>query len=192
MLRDHPGGYQHDIVVWRDPVELAEPVEARATSMFKVVRSMGATETARHFQSKRYANYSVFISHSLKPPQLQLVDEIFKLLDARAVKCFEYQAVNEAGVNWREALREQLAAATHFVALLGPGCEMPEACTYELETVLARGPEVTILAYLLDGRTAPHVKLSHTHHPLLHADQNENAKVFVARVLKLLNDAVAR
>jgi hypothetical protein len=192
ILRDHPGGYQKDIVVWSDPAQLVAPVEARARSMLKVVRSMNAVEASRHFQSKRYAGYSAFVSHSLKPPNRQLVDDIFRQLDARAVKCFEYQAVNESGVNWREVLREQLDAATHFVALLGPGYEMSEACTYELETVLARGAEVTILAYLLDGRTTPHVKLSHTHHPLLHADPGENARVVVARVMKLLNDAVMK
>jgi hypothetical protein len=193
MLRDHPGGYQHDVVLWSSPDQLPALVEPRASAMFNVVRALDAEAASRHFQSKRYADYSVFVSHGLKVPYRQLVEELFAQLDQRQVKCFEYQAVNRAGIDWRKELQKQLAATTHFVALLGNGYETSEACTYELETVLARADAVTILPYLLEGRQTPHVKLSGRHHPLLHdADPRKNAAVVVDEVMKVLKEAVAK
>jgi len=190
MLRDHPGGYQHDIVLWTSPDELATSVEPRARAMFDVVRVLDAEEAATHFQSKRYADYSVFVSHNLKAPHRELVEEIFAQLARRQVKCFEYQQVNRAGIDWRAALQTELATTTHFVALLGEGYETSEACTYELETVLARENAVTVLPYLLAERTIPHVKLRHLHHPLQGPDPRANAAVVVERVMELLRTAV--
>jgi hypothetical protein len=69
---------------------------------------------------------------------------------------------------------------------------MSEACTYEMETVLARGDAVTILPYLLEGRSTPHVKLGQVHHPLLHGEPGANAEVVVDQVMKVLGEAVGR
>jgi hypothetical protein len=193
MLRDHPGGYQHDVVRWNQPEELAALVQPRANAMFNVVRALDADNATRHFQSKRYAAYSVFVSHNLKAPRRQLVEEIFAQLARYQVKCFEYQEVNRSGIDWRAELDTQLAATTHFVALLGDGYETSEACTFELETSLGRAGAVTVLPYLLEGRTTPHVKLRGRHHPLLHdPDPRVNAVVIVNEVMKLLREAVSR
>lgn len=191
MLRGHPGGYQQDVVVWNSAGELAPLVEPRARAMFNVVRALSADDVARHFQAKRYAAYSVFVSHNLKPPRRALVEEIFEQLARRQVKCFEYRVVNPAGIPWREELAKELEATTHFVILLGEGYELSEPCTYELEAVLARGNAVTILPYLLDGRTSAHVKLSGLHHqPLESSDPRASASAVVDRVLTLLRAAV--
>lgn len=187
MLRDHPGGYQHDIVLWNSPDQLAALVAPRASAMFNVVRALDADAASRHFQSKRFVAYSVFVSHNLKAPHRALVEEVFARLEQQQVKCFEYQEVNRSGIDWRAELGTQLATTTHFVALLGEGYETSEACMYELETVLDRGNAVTVLPYLLEGRTIPHVKLRGRHHPLLHdADPRANATVVVDRVMELL------
>jgi hypothetical protein len=190
MLRHHPGGYQHDIVLWSSADHLPALVEPRASAMFNVVRALDADSAARHFQSKRYAAYSVFVSHNLKAPHRGLVEEIASQLARQQVKCFEYQEVNRSGIDWREELKKQLATTTHLVVLLGEGYEVSEACTYELETILDRGNAVTILPFLLEGRTIPHVKLRGRHHPLLHdPDPRANAAVVVERVMELVKAA---
>jgi hypothetical protein len=192
MLRDHPGGYQKDIVMWNTPEQLASQLVPRASAMFNVVRALNAEAASRHFQSKRYEAYSVFVSHNLKAPHRDLVEEIFGQLEQRQVKCFEYQEVNRPGIDWNKELKTQLAATTHFVALFGDGYETSEACTSELETVLARGDAVRILPYLLEGRTVPHVKLRGRHHPLLHdPDPRANARVVVEHVMELLVKSLA-
>jgi hypothetical protein len=118
------------------------------------------------------------------------VEEIASQLARQQVKCFEYQEVNRSGIDWREELKKQLATTTHLVVLLGEGYEVSEACTYELETILDRGNAVTILPFLLEGRTIPHVKLRGRHHPLLHdPDPRANAAVVVERVMELVKAA---
>jgi hypothetical protein len=135
----------------------------------------------------------VFISHAFKPPQRALVEHVHSLLKSRHVSLFEYQQVNSAGMDWREALKDSLEKTTHFVALLSPDYEQSPMCTYELEEILARGSAVSILPFLTAGRAAPHPKLAHLHNALLSdLDPVAGAEVVVQRVMAALDTALSR
>lgn len=184
ILQGHPGGYQRDIVSWKHAQEFSMQVTPRALAMFDISRALGAEEAARHFQSKRYAAFSIFVSHTLQPPDRLLVSHIFELFKQQQVKCFEYHQVNTAGVDWKEELQRELAKTTHFIALLSEGYDSSVMCIYELEAVLARRDQVAIFPFFINGRTKPQPKLTGLHHRLLDsADQRVNAAEVVREVM---------
>lgn len=193
ILGGHPGGYQHDIVPWGVPEEMRSQVRRRTAAMFRVSPAL-ADEQARHyFASKRYPPHGVFLSHTMKPPNRDLVDNTFRMLKERYVNCFEYHQVNPAGEDWKKALDAKLRTATHFVVLLTEGYETSPVCTYELEEVLKRQPEVTILPFMTLGRSVPHPKLGHLHHRLLGtADPRAEAGVIVDRIVEVLSASPPR
>jgi hypothetical protein len=187
LLQGHPGGYQQDIVNWTDPEDLPALIRPRASAMFRISQALSGEKADQYLQSKRYAQNFVFISHTLKPPHRVLVERIYELLGQRYVKPFEYHMVNAAGTDWRAELGEQLRNTTHFVVLLTDGYELSEVCTYELEEILKRGANVTILPFMANGRSIPHPKLTHLHHRLLaNTDSLEVAKEVVQQIMAAL------
>ena len=193
LLRGHPGGYQHDVVSWRRAEDLPAQIEPRARAMFRISRAFGDEATREYLNSKRYSQFFVFISHTLKPPQRNLVEEVFKRLRSKYVIPFEYHLVNEAGDDWQKALDEQLGKTTHFVALLSDGYEQSKVCTYEFDEILKRGSQVVILPFMVQGRSVPHPKLGDkVHHRLLDAtDPRTNAETVVSTVMRTLDDAIS-
>lgn len=192
FLRGHPGGYQDDIVTWKQPEDLPAQIGPRARAMFRISRALGDEETRRYLHSKRYAQYFVFISHTLKPPHRGLVENIYQLVGERYVRPFEYHMANESGEDWKKALDEQLHKTTHMVVLLTEGYEQSVVCTYEIEEILKRGAEVGILPFMAEGRSVPHPKLGHLHHRLLSApDPRANAELVVKQVMEVLISAGA-
>ena len=193
ILRGDPGGYQHDIVRWNTAEELAVLLEPRIEAMFRLSAARRDGEASDYLQSKRYSQFFVFISHTLKPPHRTIIEQVYELLKQRHVTPFEYHQVNTAGIDWREALKTSLQKTTHFVALLSPEYEQSQTCTYELEEILARGPEVSILPFMLAGRNAPSPKLAHMHNRLLSdPDPRVDARVVVDQLMGALNAAVGR
>lgn len=160
ILRGDPGGYENDIVVWNKPEDLPALVNPRVSAMFRLSPALRDTDPSDYLQSKRYSQFFVFISHNLKPPHRALVEHIYSRLKSQHVSPFEYQLVNAAGIDWREALKDSLQKTTHFVALLSPDYEQSEACTYELDEMLARGNAVSILPFLTADRAKPNPKLA--------------------------------
>lgn len=111
------------------------------------------------------------------------------MLRQQYVKPFEYHSANVAGANWRAELDEQLQKTTHFVALLSEDYEQSEFCTYELEKILKRGGGVTILPFLVGGRSRPNPQLGkqNLHHRLLHGeDPRLDAKEVVGQLMEEL------
>ena len=193
ILRGDPGGYQHDIVVWNKPEDLLALVQPRITAMFRLSPALRDADGSDYLQSKRYSQFFVFISHTLKPPDRTLVEHIYALLKERHVTPFEYHQVNTAGMDWREALNDSLQKITHFVVLLSPGYEVSQTCTHELEQILARGEKVSILPFMLAGRPVPHPKLAHLHNTLLPSqDPRANAELVVQQVMAALDAGLGR
>jgi len=187
ILQGHPGGYQHDIVRWTEGAQLAEPIVPRARAMFRLSRALDDESARRYFESKRYAPHTVFLSHTLKPPHRALVDQVFERLRQRYVNCFEYHQTNPAGEAWKTALADILGKTTHFVVVLTDGYELSPVCTYELEEILKRGREVTMLPFMANGRSVPHPKLGEMHHRLLSGpDPGADADAIVGRVIDAL------
>jgi hypothetical protein len=190
ILRAGPGGYEKDIVVWNKPEDLPALVNPRLTAMSRLSKALHDADAFDYLQSRRYSQFFIFISHTLKPPHRALVEHLYSLLKGRHVSPFEYQLVNDAGIDWREAMKESLQKTTHFVALLSPDYELSQACTYELEEILARGAAVSILPFLTGGRAAPNPKLAHMHNALLSEDPAAGAEVIFQRVMKALDAAL--
>lgn len=190
LLQGHPGGYQLDIVRWQDPASLAAAVAARARSMFRVSGALNQEDGTRYLNSKRYSKFLVFLSHTLKPPHRQLVETVFELLGQRYVRPFEYHMANTSGMDWKTELSEKLAQTTHFVVLLTDGYELSPVCTYELEEILKRGPEVSVFPFMAGGRSAPHPKLGHLHHKLLSGqDVRADATLVADEIMGALGQA---
>ena len=190
ILRGDPGGYQHDIVAWMKPEDLLPLVEARVDAMFRLSPALRHDGALDYLQSKRYSQFFVFISHTLKPPKRELVDSIFKVLKQRGVKAFEYHQSNVAGQEWREVLNKSLRMATHFIVLLSDDYEKSPTCTFELDAILARGNTIPVLPFMVGGRNVPHPRLSHMHNMLLSTgDASSDAGIVVDRVLLALDQS---
>jgi hypothetical protein len=191
ILRGDPGGYQNDIVTWQVPVDLPGQVEPRIKAMSRLSRALRDGEATDYLQSKRYSQFFVFISHSLKGPDRVLVEEIYQLLKQRQVTPFEYHEVNVAGTDWRQALNDSLAKTTHFIPLLDPDYEKSPTCTYELEEILKRGNQVRILPFMIAGRDRPNPKLVNLHNRLLSGkDVPAEAGEVVREVISALDTAL--
>ena len=193
ILRGDPGGYQNDIVAWDKSEDLPGLVNPRIAAMFRLSPALRDTRGSDYLQSKRYSQFFVFISHTLKPPNRKLVEQIYALLKKRHITPFEYHQVNTAGADWREALNDSLEKTTHFVVLLSPDYELSQTCTYELERILARGINVSILPFMLGGRAVPNPKLVDIHNTLL-STQNplSDAEVVVQQVTDALDASLIR
>jgi hypothetical protein len=88
---------------------------------------------------------------------------------------------------------EALAKTTHFVVLLSPDYEQSETCMLELETILARGKDVSILPFMLAGRDRPSPKLRGLHHRLQNErDGHAAAQVVVEQTMAALDAALGR
>jgi len=193
ILKGDPGGYQHDIVAWRNPTELPAILKPHILTMFRLSPALRDAEATEYLQSKRYSQFFVFISHNLKPPNRGLVEHLYSLLKERHITPFEYHEVNTAGIDWRESLNESLQKTTHFVALLSPDYEMSQTCTYELETILARGNAVSILPFMVGGRSVPSPKLAQMHNTLLaNPDPLVDAQIVASQVTLTLDTALSR
>ena len=193
LLKGDPGGYQNDIVAWQNADELPAILNPHILAMFRLSPALRDIEGSDYLQSKRYSQFFVFISHTLKPPHRALVEHLYSLLKERHITPFEYHEVNAAGIDWRESLKESLKKTTHFVALLSPDYEVSQTCTYELETVLARGSEVTILPFMVGGRSVPNPKLSNMENALLsNPDPVANAQIVTNQVVAALDAVLAR
>lgn len=193
ILRGDPGGYQNDIVRWNTPDGLAASLGPRIAAMLRLSPALRNGRGSDYLQSKRYSQFFVFISHTLKPPHRTLVEHVYELLKQRHVTPFEYHEVNVAGTDWQAALKDSLQKTTHFVVLLSPEYEQSPTCTYELEAILARGPAVSILPFMLAGRDKPNPKLGHMHNRLLSdPDPRVDAQVIVDQVMGALNGALGR
>lgn len=191
ILRGYPGGYQHDIVV--SDQDLTAQVAPRSKAMFRLSPALSEDIAADYLQSRRYSQFFVFLSHTLKPPDRTLVERIYTLLKARHVTPFEYHQVNTAGLDWKQALDGFLRKTTQFVVLLSRDYEQSQTCTYEMEQILARGSQVTILPFMLPGRSVPHPKLAHMHNTLLSSeDAQTNAELVVQQVMGTLDAALGR
>jgi hypothetical protein len=191
VLAGDPGGYYHDFVSWTNLDEVPSLVKPRMKAMFRLSPALGGDDGASYLQSKRYSQLFVFLSHTLKPPHRGLVENIYAKLAERRVTPFEYHEVNTAGLDWEEALKQSLQKTTHFVALLSEGYELSQTCTYEIEAILQRGPAVTILPFMVGGRSVPHPKLAHKHNTLLSSEDPEaNATIVVEQVMAALEQSL--
>jgi hypothetical protein len=148
--------------------------------MARVSAALPPKEGSDYLQSKRYSQFLVFISHNLKADRA-LVENIYALLKEQHVTPFEYHQVNISGIDWRQALDDSLRKTTHFVALLSPDFEQSQTCTYELEAILVRGGDVSILPFMIGGRTVPNPKLARLHNTLL---DDSDPRVSADRVVK--------
>jgi hypothetical protein len=192
ILRGDPGGYQNDIVVWNKPDDLPGLVNPRIQSMFRLSPALRDGDAADYLQSKRYAQFFVFLSHALKPPNRALVEQIYQLLKQRRVTPFEYHEVNQAGVDWQKTMKDALQKTTHFVALMDPEYTNSATCTYELEEILKRESQIGLLPFLIGGGDKPHPKLTHLHNRLLSSDSpRTNAEVVVQEVMSALDAALS-
>jgi hypothetical protein len=191
ILSGDPGGYQHDIVEWSDPGDLPPLIEPRIASMFRLSAALRDASGSNYLQSKRYSQFFVFLSHTLKPPQRKIVDEVYSLLKEKHVTPFEYHQVNTAGMDWKTALTEALQKTTHFIVLLSADYEQSETCMLELETILGRGDAVSVLPFMLAGRNRPNPKLGHLQNQLLfEADPSAAAHVVVKVTMDRLDAAL--
>ena len=90
-------------------------------------------------------------------------------------------------------LNESLTKTTHFVALLSDGYEVSQTCTYEMDQILARGAQVTILPFMAGGRSIPHPRLGNMHNTLLDgADVDRDAATVVEQVMTSLEQAAKK
>jgi hypothetical protein len=193
ILRGDPGGYQNDIVVWNKPEELPDLVKPRMKAMFRLSPARRDGDASDYLQSKRYAQFFVFLSHTLKGPGRELVEEIYSQLLQRHVTPFEYHKVNTAGVDWRQVLNDALQKTTHFVALEDSEYVESPTCTEELEAVLKRGGEVKILPFMIAGQEKPHPRLTGTHNRLVSPKSpRADAEVVVQEVMATLDAALSQ
>jgi hypothetical protein len=193
ILKGDPGGFENDIVVWNKPEDVLALVDPRIAAMDRLSEALGDGDGLDYLQSKRYARFFVFISHTLKGPDRALVEQIYTLLKAQHVIPFEYHQVNTAGIDWRVALDQSLKKTTHFVTLLDPTYEQSPTCIYELREILQRRNEVTILPFMIAGRDKPNPDLTGMHNELLSSqDPSANAKIVVRQVMGALDTALSQ
>jgi hypothetical protein len=70
---------------------------------------------------------------------------------------------------------------------------LSQTCTYELETILARGNKVCILPFMVNGRSVPNPKLAQMHNTLLeNPDPRIEARIVVDQVTAALDAALSR
>jgi hypothetical protein len=161
--------------------------------MSRLSRALRDEEASDYLQSKRYSQFFVFISHSLKGEDRALVEEVYDLLTQRHVNPFEYHEVNLPGIDWRQALNDSLQKTTHFVPLVDPDYEKSQTCTYELEEILKRGNQVTTLPFMIAGRQVPNPKLAHLQNRLVDGkDSHANAAAIAGMVMGALDAALDR
>lgn len=186
VLRGHPGGYQHDIICWSHPHELHGPVRDRATAMYaaaKIITSVAEGE--RLLMSRRHGTDRVFLSHHLPQANRALVDGIVHRLRERHVPTWEYLDHNKAGEDWGDRLQEAMESSTLFVVLLTSDYEHSRHCQSEIEWAVQHG--VMILAFLVDDRTAPHVRLPPSIHQQPLRDSVEaNADAVASRIIEFI------
>ena len=193
ILKGDSGGFEKDIVSWSQPGDLAAQLEPRISAMDRLSEALSDKDSFDYLQSKRYARFVVFISHTLKVPDRAVVAEVYTLLKDRHITPYEYHEVNSAGIDWKEALKEWLKKTTHFVAILDPTYEQSPMCEYELREILKRKGEVTILPFMIGGRDKPNPDLVNIHNELLASpDPHANAKIVVRQIMTALDDAVSR
>lgn len=184
ILSGHPGGYQHDIVQWQEPADLTGKIEPRASAMFRITRPLGREDGYRHFKSRRYKAYNVFVSHCLQPGERKLVDDLVALLENEQIAHFEYFTGNESGEDWKARMCAALKEATHFIAVLTDGYEASTACDEEWSTIQSSRPEVKIIPFLLNGRVKPHPRFGSAHHrSRVSGDPRRDAEAVMKRVL---------
>jgi hypothetical protein len=197
LLEGHPGGYQHDLIVLDDlddPAALAKAVHERAEAMRDQRKPIeGVAAGCAYFRNKLYREHNVFFSHNLSPADADLLDQVFKLLEARGIKAWEYRNNNRSGVIWRDELALALEEATDVVFLLDQGFELSKACTEELDALLSRGqsdkPLQRILPFFWGDRNRPNPKLEDQHHEKLPSDKAQAAQVIVDRLAAALRKA---
>src|SRR5205814_1472349 len=102
ILRGDPRGHQKNIVVWKNGEDLPPQVRPRITAMSRVSPALPDDKASDYLQSKRYSQFFVFISHTLKGSDRRLVEEIYRLLKERKVNPFEYHEVNTVGIDWQK------------------------------------------------------------------------------------------
>lgn len=193
ILKGDPGGFENDIVMWSKPEDVLASVDPRVAAMDRISEALSDGDGFDYLQSKRYAKFFVFISHTLKGGDRALVEQIYSRLTARHVIPFEYHQANTAGIDWRTALDESLKKTTHLVALLDPTYEQSETCEYELREILKRGNEVTILPFMIGGRDKPNPDLKNMHNELLaNQDPIANADLVVQKVMRVLDTALSQ
>jgi hypothetical protein len=193
ILKGDPGGFEEDIVAWRNPEDLPPLVQPRILAMDRLSEALRDDDTFDYLQSKRYSRFFVFISHSLKGADRALVDQVYPLLKGRHVSPFEYHQVNTAGIDWREALTESLKKTTHFVVLLDSSYELSPTCEYELREILKRKSEVTILPFMIGGRERPNPDLTDIHNELLSSpDPRTSAEIVVSQIMAKLDESLTR
>jgi hypothetical protein len=88
-LKQGSGGYHHDIVAWNNPTELPTILNPHISDMFRLSPALRDAAGADYLQSKRYSQFFVFISHTLKPPNRALVEHLYSLLKERHITPFE-------------------------------------------------------------------------------------------------------
>jgi hypothetical protein len=193
ILRGDPGGFENDIVRWSKPEDVLALVDPRIAAMDRLSEALSDGDGLDYLQSKRYARFFVFISHTLKGPDRTLVEQVYTLLKAKHVIPFEYHQVNTAGIDWKVALDESLKKTTHFIPLLDPAYEQSQTCEYELGEILKRRNEVTILPFMIAGRDKPNPDLPGQHNKLLSSqDPFANARIVVEQVMGALDTALSR
>jgi TIR domain-containing protein len=178
ILRGHPGGYQQDLVRWTTYEELQTEVARHAAAMRDTRHPIASFEEGRqHFQrvlSEGELHHRVFISHNLE--DRALVEAVVGRLRRAGVNAWEYGTENRAGQNWRDKLAQELAEATHVVAILADGYELSDACNMELDVLLGRG-DIVWLPFLYGGRKRHNPRLGRfsLHHESLSGDPEEAA-----------------
>lgn len=193
ILKGDPGGFENDIVRWSKPEDVLDLVAPRIAAMDRLSEALSDVDGLDYLQSKRYARFFVFISHTLKGSDRVLVEQIYTLLRAKHVIPFEYHQVNAAGIDWKVALDESLKKTTHFVALLDSTYEQSPTCEYELREILKRRNEVTILPFMIAGRDKPNPDLTDMHNELLSSqDPSANAGIVVRQVMGALDATLSR
>jgi hypothetical protein len=192
ILRGHPGGYQEDLVRWTTYEELQAAVAVHAAAMRDTRYPITVWEEGRqHFQrvlSEGDLRHRVFISHNLK--DRALVEAVVGRLSRAGVKAWEYGTENRSGQNWRDKLDQELAQATHVVAILADEYELSDACNMELDVLLARSDDIKWLPFLYGSRTRHNPRLGKfsLHHEPLSSDPEKAA----AQVLQAVEKALTK
>lgn len=136
-LRGHPvKGYDNDVVAYDQAAELVEPVGDRAKAMRDSRKPITSElEGRRFFERRRWKPHRIFVSHALKAPQRQLIDELLARLDARAIVAWEYRHSGESGQRWKDQLDAQLVATTHALVVVDDAFNDSDPCCHELDVL---------------------------------------------------------
>lgn len=184
-LTGHPGmGYDTDVVYYSEPSDLYEPVKQRAGAMRDTRKSISSEETGcRFFERRRWRPHRIFISHSLKQYERQVVDELFTLFEEKAVDAWEYVESGEAGEDWKSQLKSELAKATHAVILVGEGFNDSDICCDEVDFLKSVSPKVVLLPFLIPPCDNRAVAIREMHHELLPPDSMVASKKILQKTL---------